>query len=101
MCRTRFSTCSRRIRLFSAVLAGVTLSIVAAHRSGALAAEPLPSRQDQLSLPGLIPEPAMLPGVGRWQLVRKFPLGVLPAAAWSPDGTRLALADHQFVRMSD
>ena len=45
--------------------------------------------QSSSPLPGLIPSPAHLPGIGRWQAVPVAPSGI-SSVAWSPDGTLLA-----------
>ena len=41
-------------------------------------------------LPGIIPRPAMIPGIGRWQLESVACRGAVTALAWSPDGKYLA-----------
>jgi serine/threonine protein kinase/WD40 repeat protein len=53
-------------------------------------------------LPGLIPRPARLPGIGRWQVIFDLPNHRFRGAAFSPDGRRLAIAsqDH-WVRVYD
>ena len=41
-------------------------------------------------LPGIIPQPAKIPGTGRWQLESVACRGAVTALAWSPDGKYLA-----------
>jgi len=45
-------------------------------------------RSTQLS--GMIPTPALLPGIGRWQVKRREPMGMLGPLQWSPDDKQLA-----------
>lgn len=52
-------------------------------------------------LPGLVPEPAIIPEVGRWQLITKKPRGVVRSAVWSPDEQSVALAEANHVRIYD
>lgn len=52
-------------------------------------------------LPGLVPAPGPLPGIGRWQLAYKVPRGRIQAVAWSPDGRKLAYSDMSYVRICD
>ncbi|HEX3869530.1 MAG TPA: WD40 repeat domain-containing serine/threonine protein kinase, partial [Pirellulales bacterium] len=44
------------------------------------------------AIPGLIPRPAKVPGIWRWQLDTLAPRGAVNSAAWSPDGDEVALA---------
>src|SRR5579862_4473297 len=53
------------------------------------------------ALPGLVPAPRPLPGVGRWQLVHKLPRGRIYSVAWSPDGNRLAFSEGSYIRICD
>ncbi len=50
-------------------------------------------------LPGLVPEPVSLPGVGRWQIMSIPQRGYVRALAFSPDGKSLAVADSKLVRI--
>ncbi|MFV2065672.1 MAG: protein kinase [Pirellulales bacterium] len=57
----------------------------------------LGSREDVL--PGLIPRPAKLPGIKRWQLETPFPRAAVHDAAWDRDGKWLACSSYQTVRI--
>lgn len=50
-------------------------------------------------LPGLIPRPAVLPGVVRWQLDTIEPRGLLQSISLSPDGTLVACGSASLVRV--
>lgn len=51
-------------------------------------------------LPGLIGQPAELPGIGRWQVVRSAPQGDLRGVSFSPDGRFVAAGcDDGLVRV--
>lgn len=53
-------------------------------------------------LPGLIAQPAQIPGVGRWQVATRAPLAPATALAWSPNGEHLACASLDgWVRLYD
>ena len=52
-------------------------------------------------LPGLVSEPALIPDVGRWQLITKQPRGVIRSAAWNHSETLLALTEANHVRIYD
>jgi len=41
-------------------------------------------------LPGIVPRPALLPGIGRWQVETVAPRGAISAVDWSPDGRLIA-----------
>ena len=49
-----------------------------------------PTATIEQPLPGLIPRPARIPGIGRWQVETGLPCGGMHAVAWSPDGSLLA-----------
>ncbi|WP_010585869.1 protein kinase domain-containing protein [Schlesneria paludicola] len=50
---------------------------------------------------GLVPEPRVIPDIGKWQLMTKRPRGVIRSAVWSPDEKRFALAESNNVRIYD
>jgi WD40 repeat protein len=51
---------------------------------------------------GLVPRPARLPGVPRWQIVTRAPGGAVRSMAWGPDGKLLACGgDDSYVRIYD
>jgi WD40 repeat protein len=52
-------------------------------------------------LAGLVPAPAHLPGIGRWQMAHKIPHGRITAVAWSPDGKSIAYGEFSYVRVCD
>jgi len=53
-------------------------------------------------LPGLIPRPARLPGIGRWQVESVEPRTAPVSVAWSPDGAFLAFGTEAgYVRIYD
>jgi len=52
-------------------------------------------------LPGVIPFPAELPGVGRWQVIRVVPRCYVTSVALNPGGTRFAHTDGNYVRIAD
>jgi WD40 repeat protein len=52
-------------------------------------------------LPGLVPSPFSLPGIGRWQLAHKLPCGRIYSIAWSPDGKKIAYSELSYVRICD
>jgi WD40 repeat protein len=52
-------------------------------------------------LPGLVPSPRSLPGIGRWQLAHKLPWGRIYSIAWSPDGKKIAYSELSYVRICD
>jgi WD40 repeat protein/tRNA A-37 threonylcarbamoyl transferase component Bud32 len=54
--------------------------------------------QSSSPLPGLIPAPARLPGIGRWQAVPVAPTGI-SSVAWSSDGRLVAFAEAGNVRI--
>ena len=67
---------------------------------GAVVPDPLPvARVPGRYLPGLIPEPLLIPEIGRWQIITKMPWGFFRSAVWSPDETRIALAESNQVRI--
>lgn len=41
-------------------------------------------------LSGIVPTPALLPGIGRWQIKRREPIGMLGPLDWSADETQIA-----------
>ena len=43
-------------------------------------------------LPGIVPRPAALPGIKRWQVETRLPRSNINSMAWSPDGRLLASA---------
>jgi WD40 repeat protein len=57
-------------------------------------------RSGPQALGGLVPRPAELPGVGRWQVETTFPRAA-SIGRWSPDGKRLASVSYQIVRLYD
>lgn len=58
------------------------------------------SDTDSVPLPGLIGQPAELPGIGRWQVVRASPQGELRGVTFSPDGRFVAAGcDDGLVRI--
>ncbi len=53
-------------------------------------------------LPGLVPRPAKLPGVKRWQVDKNAARTRLFCVAWSPDGSRIACGtDEGLIRIYD
>jgi WD40 repeat protein len=58
---------------------------------------------------GLVPRPARLPGVPRWQIVPRAPIGAVRAMAWKPDGQMWTVkgsllacgGDDPYVRIYD
>ncbi|MGD9857586.1 MAG: protein kinase, partial [Planctomycetaceae bacterium] len=53
-------------------------------------------------LPGLIPEPPPIPGVGRWQIITKAPRSFVPhnwSFSWSPDSRFVCFGDGNDVRV--
>lgn len=60
--------------------------------------QPGPSK-DVLS--GLVPRPAVLPGIHRWQVVTQAPFSMLHWLDWSPDGRLLACTEWDGVRVYD
>src|SRR5579859_8188884 len=52
-----------------------------------------PQPPEREPLPGLVPAPRPLPGIGRWQLAFTIPRGRIQAVSWSPDGRKLAYSD--------
>jgi len=54
-------------------------------------------------LPGFVPRPAKLPGIGRWQLETAYPQSEIRCIAYSPDGLSIACAalDDNAVRIYD
>jgi eukaryotic-like serine/threonine-protein kinase len=53
-------------------------------------------------LPGLIPQPAAIPGIGRWQLMSRLPRLFVHQnwkLAWSPDSRQIAFGDGNDVRV--
>ncbi len=58
------------------------------------------SRDDVSQLPGLVSKPASLPGLGRWQIVRTNLQSDVRGAAWSPDGSFVAVCcDDGLIRV--
>jgi len=56
----------------------------------------------EFALPGLIPTPALLPEIGRWQVITTMLNETVDAVAWSPDGRWLACSSRDgFVRVFD
>ena len=63
-------------------------------------AEWVPGDQET-TLPGVIPAPADVPGLGRWQAMM-MPIGsYVESAVFSPDGKRIAFGDGYYVRIHD
>jgi WD40 repeat protein len=58
-------------------------------------AEPLGSFNE--SFPGLVPRPARLPGVHRWQLETRTPRGRIARAAWNPKQDQIACAGEDWA----
>ncbi len=53
-------------------------------------------------LPGIVPRPAKLPGLGRWQVVTARPRAGTSSVAWSPDGKWIAWSGSEgLVRILD
>jgi WD40 repeat protein/formylglycine-generating enzyme required for sulfatase activity len=50
-------------------------------------------------LPGLVPRPARLPDVGRWQLLTLEPRGMMAGLDFSSDGKRIACGEGALVRV--
>lgn len=67
---------------------------------GTLGTWSYPPEADGLN--GLIPEPADLPGIGRWQVETVAPRGYIYGLSWSRDGNQLAVgsSDHR-IRIYD
>jgi WD40 repeat protein len=86
-------------------LVSLTVLVVLAYcvfGGSAFAADKLTAVTDgREALPGLVPAPRPLPGVGRWQLAYRLPRGRITAIAWSPDGTRIAYRESNSVRICD
>ncbi|MBI1312832.1 protein kinase [bacterium] len=58
------------------------------------------SRSDASRLPGLVMQPASLPGLGRWQIVRTSLQHNVRAPAWSPDDRFVAVScDDGLIRV--
>jgi len=55
--------------------------------------------RESAHIPGLLAEPAELPGIGRWQLMSATPRGFVRTVAWSPDGRRVSFGDSGMVRI--
>jgi len=53
------------------------------------------------ALPGLIPAPAEIPRLGRWQMMPLPLRGYIEMVAFSPDGKSIAFADGGYVRIHD
>ncbi len=53
------------------------------------------------TLPGLIPAPAEIPGLGRWQAMMVPVGGYVEAAVHSPDGKSIAFGEGTYVRIHD
>lgn len=53
------------------------------------------------AIAGLIPAPADLPGVGRWQAMMMPVASHVESAVFNPEGTRVAFGDGQYVRIHD
>ncbi|TWU05273.1 Regulatory protein BlaR1 [Symmachiella macrocystis] len=53
------------------------------------------------TLPGLIPAPAEIPGLGRWQAMVVPVGGYVEAAVHSPDGKSIAFGEGTYVRIHD
>src|ERR1700722_13972464 len=60
-----------------------------------------PATAGREPLPGLVPAPRPLSGLGRWQLAYRLPRGRITAIAWSPEGTRIAYRESNSVRICD
>jgi WD40 repeat protein len=52
-------------------------------------------------LAGVIPAPAEIPGLGRWQAMMLPVSSYVEAAVFSPDGNRIAFGDGTYVRIHD
>ncbi len=59
------------------------------------------SGKNEAALPGLIPAPADIPGLGRWQAMMQSVGGHVEAAVYSPDGKSIAFGDGMYVRIHD
>lgn len=53
------------------------------------------------TLPGLIPAPADLPGLGRWQAMMTSVTGYVESAEFSPDSSTIVFGDGVYVRIHD
>jgi len=45
-------------------------------------------------LPGILPQPAELPGISRWNVLTRAPVSGEARPTWHPDGERIAFADR-------
>lgn len=52
-------------------------------------------------IPGLIPEPAVIPALGRWQITSATSRGFMKGVAWSPDGQKFAFGEAGNIRICD
>jgi WD40 repeat protein len=86
----------RDCHLLRRALAAVLLAVVCLAYSTRAVAQPVTE-----PLPGLVPSPRALPGIGRWQLAHKIPRGRIYSLAWSPDGKKLAYSEMNYVRICD
>ncbi len=55
----------------------------------------------ETALPGLIPAPANVPGLGRWQAMMLPVGGYVEAAVFRPDGKSIAFGEGTYVRIHD
>ncbi len=81
-------------------LAVTLLVVVLAHPAPA-SNQATETKPEHEPLPGLVPSPAPLPGIGRWQMAHKIPHGRITAVAWSPDGKWIAYSEFTYVRVCD
>lgn len=77
----------------------LAVGIVLASVQFTMAAETTAKPMQIESLPGFVPAPKRLPGIGRWQMAHRYPAGEIYSVAWSPDGKRLACSDLNNARI--
>lgn len=58
----------------------------------------IPATPEREPLPGILPNPASIPGISRWQIVSRSPKFLL-SHDWSPDSRFIALGDGSDVRI--
>jgi len=89
----RRSVCSI---LFLAIAATFTVASGSLYADDDAAWEP---GDPEKALPGLIPAPAEIPGLGRWQVIPEPVRGYVKIVKFSPDGRMMAFADGRVVRI--
>jgi WD40 repeat protein len=88
-------------RSLVSLTAAALLAFCISGGSAVAADRTLPAASRREPLPGLIPAPRPLPGLGPWQLAYKIPRGQITAIAWSPDGQQIAYRESNYIRICD